>query len=462
MLISYKYYIIFLLIFFLFPFEIMSQTQLDSSDINDVLNKIFDSAPEQRLLLKDKLLIYSENIYLESIKMLEPEVASKPGEMVSILERISKENENIKGNLPQNFDLLDALLKIDPLPAPVKVYKDVVVIVLNLRILSKSNSDESYEEIIKFAPKYRGMFRNEIIRNCTSIGDEILPDLILNSTSQDKVILQVVKSCIRNIKRTTISDQVRVNNEILARVLQSYAQTKDASKIDLILSFTDHNSKIVRDAARKSVYSFTYYALWPLRKKYENFTGKEAPNNWNWEEVAKNLFDEQDKNSNIRYLDLFEKGTGFAKNKQWDKMYSAFEELLRKAPEFYNKNEIASYYLNYASFLIDEGDIKKGNDILFLSFLLSDDISQKTKIKNKLDKLELLSNYKNGVFVPLQWQEVINKNDDSELKTLFSSTKKSLSYNTLLLNRRIGFAVAFLIGIISFIIIFFFRRAKKC
>lgn len=394
-------------------------------------------------------------------EILDFKTNTKPSQILSMLRRVVSKYEGSDGELPENFDLLEVLLTQEPLPMPYELYKEIIRIVVGLRLIVVSGSREAYEYMIETSTRYNGIFRYEIIRNCKRVGDPILPILILFSKSEDKVISQVVSSCLKIIGRDKISEQVRVKDRrVLSELLRSYALIGDREKLDLILSFADHESKLVRDAVKFAIYRFRHLSYWPLRKKYENYTGEEPPENWNWEKVAEEFFKLIEAEREKEHKDLFEKGVNCYKKKDYKSMLEYFRKLLQLSPDYPRKDEIVDFLLDAFQKLTLKGGQKEPNPLDFLIFakLIVENPEKEGYINTLIKKQELIKAYSNGLFIPEQWREVIDKLNDGSLKKIYDSTIDSFSQQKL---KKYKFLGILLLSLVNLIMVVFLTYEYK-
>ena len=138
------------------------------------------------------------------------------------------------------------------------------------------------------------------------------------------------------------------DNQVLADVLRAYGRTRDTDAARVIVRLPTATAS--RSAKRRaSCHSLAENGLWQLRESYENLVGKKAPEDWNWEKVASELFQTTyDRARLAEVYGLMDEGLAAQKAGNIEAATSAFDRVLARAPMFTRRREMVAAYLNLA------------------------------------------------------------------------------------------------------------------
>ena len=187
-------------------------------------------------------------------------------------------------------DLRDGIL-----PALTRSQKPAVVLaaelVAILRALEAQKSPEAAELIVgKLFALDAKLFRYEAPRTRTRLGPLIIPAAIRFRAHP--------RSWIRKFSQETL-DELHVSEPgravqqddvaLLAAILAAYGDTLNFEAMPVVVSYVGDERSEVRAAARHALERFGKNAIWQLRERYLNATGKEADLNWGHQRLSKEL-----------------------------------------------------------------------------------------------------------------------------------------------------------------------------
>src|SRR5690606_1612237 len=81
---------------------------------------------------------------------------------------------------------------------------------------------------------------------------------------------------------------------LLAAILEAYGDTLTFDAMPVVTSYVTDERLEVRSAARRAVQRFGRNAIWQIRERYLNATGKEADPSWNYQRVLHALYEVYD------------------------------------------------------------------------------------------------------------------------------------------------------------------------
>lgn len=257
--------------------------------------------------------------------------------------------------------------RFDPLPALLAAPRDdgwaaatseVTEAILVIRALGRGHTVEGLTAVIQFMPRERQTFRREVARALLAAGAWALPALIRGKrTGGDEELKRFCRRLIADMGFAAPADAVQQgDNELLAAILLAYGDTKDPQALNVVASFVSSEREIVRDAARRAIAQYGGNAVWALRQAYENFAGREPPNEWNVDRTARELYTLYDR-SRTRDADVFlDQGLRAQRAGKPDEMLRAFDRALALAPRHVRRKDMVPGLLARAEELLRAGE----------------------------------------------------------------------------------------------------------
>ena len=291
-------------------------------------------------------------------------------EMKSALRDAASKGEESSGAL------LKALVAADPSGEAGNGVRGALRMLALLEALSRIDTMAGYKVMIEFSPRHAGVFRSIIGKMLVSHGMNIMPALVYGRGSKDREIHMFSVKWIRDLGDPLLSEQVKIENpRRLAQLLEAYASVNDLDTIDVILAFTNHSSAFVRAAARGSIAAFGRNAFWPARRQYEITFGEEPPSEMDVDGVLTALYKHYDSRRLAPSRERFAEGmTAFSKGKL-EEMATAFHEVLRQAPMFPRRGEMAEGFAALADAYDDDEAEKKEAALMMVLRVSEDDAS---------------------------------------------------------------------------------------
>jgi hypothetical protein len=250
-----------------------------------------------------------------------------------------------------------ALLEMSPVDANLGAGTRAASRVMTmLRALLAENTMAAYKVILDFSPRHAGVFRQTIGEMLVARGYDALPALVYGRGSKDPELHMFAVAWIRDMGNPLLGEQVNVieNPRRLAQLLEAYATVKELDAIDVTVSLTNHESAFVRQAARKCIEAYGANARWPMRRLYENTFGKEPADGTDVPQWSKELYDRFDSLRLAGTAAAYEGGRAAAAAGDLAKMDALYRQVLRDAPMFPNRHEMATGFLALAKERGDE------------------------------------------------------------------------------------------------------------
>ncbi len=253
--------------------------------------------------------------------------------------------------------VLGALLQMPPGDVAVETTTRIATLLVALHSL---DSMAGYKVLLDFSARYAGAFRGFIGELMVQAGLKALPALIYGRGSQNRELHMFSVAWIRDMGDPLLSEQIQGirSSRRLAQLLEAYASVNELDAIDVTLSCANHESEIVRKAARASLAAYGKNAKWSIHREYENAFGDE-PESGDYEQWAATLYDAWDNARESKTIALYEKGKAAAGRNHFEEMDSAYRELLFNSPLHPRRTGIAEDYLRYAAVLAEKGESHK-------------------------------------------------------------------------------------------------------
>jgi tetratricopeptide (TPR) repeat protein len=258
----------------------------------------------------------------------------------------------------ERFDPLPPLLRASREDGWAAATSEVTEAIVVIRALGKSHTLEGLTAIIQFMPRERQTFRREVAHALLDAGAWALPALIRGKrTGGDEDLKRFCRRLIADLGFAAPADAVQQNdNELLSSILLAWGDTRDPQAMNVVASFVNSEREIVRDAARRAIAQYDGNEIWALRQAYENFEGREPPNDWNVERTARELYALYDQRR-TRDADVFmAQGLKAAQDGKPDEMLRAFDRVLAIAPRYGRRKDMVPGLLARAEELLRAGD----------------------------------------------------------------------------------------------------------
>lgn len=227
-------------------------------------------------------------------------------------------------------------------------HQAAVSTVLLMRALANMKTTPAARELALVVGDHKGAFRLEASRLVKSMGEAAIPALI-ECRKQSSDVRRWGAHELEGMGKRLAGDAVQTkSNEVLADVLLAFGAVHDLDAVPVILSFVNSDRVQVRKAARESLLSFGQDAVWKLREAYANLTGKSAPDGWNAQQVATELFAAFDRFRMQEVYGLLEEGLKKNAGGDLEGAVAAFDKVLARQPMLDRRAEMVGAYVSLA------------------------------------------------------------------------------------------------------------------
>jgi hypothetical protein len=225
-----------------------------------------------------------------------------------------------------------------------------------LRVLADLDTLAGYKVLVDFSPRHAGVFRREIGRLLVAAGLPAMPALVYGRGSKNPEIHLFCVEWIRDMGEPLLGEQIKLRNpRRLAQLLEAYASVNDLDAIDVTLSLANHESVFVRNAARKCIEVYGVNAKWSVRREYENTLGRTPPDSADAGAMFAELCRIWDKKRLSGADEVFARALDHRAAGRLAEMDRDFRLVLRDAPLFARRGEMAEGFLAYAASLESAG-----------------------------------------------------------------------------------------------------------
>ena len=314
--------------------------QMSDTELEALLAKLNDNSLKVRIDAAIEIQQSAAGVETVYRKALWHSGSVRHRDIKEVLQRAGSQKDSDGG-------IMGALLRLEPRTDAVNMATRVVTLLVALH---SQNTMAGYKVLLDFSGRYAGAFRALIGELMVHAGMKALPALIYGRGSKNKELHMFAVAWIREMGNPLLSEQIRgiQNSRRLAQLLEAYASVNELDAIDVTLSLANHDSGIVRKAARACLEVYGRNAKWSIHREYENAFGDE-PEDGDYQEWAAALYKAWDTQRESRTIALFRKGVAAAKSGDFKTMDTAYRELLSMAPLNPHRDVMARGYLAYAA-----------------------------------------------------------------------------------------------------------------
>lgn len=284
---------------------------------------------------------------------LRRDLLAAPGDLERLLDRLSPDVHSgsmpPRGDVPP-FDLLPPLLAEQGEDDDARrTLAEAVEVVTLLRALTAVGDTPATRLLIQHGTRERGVFKAEVARDVLRLGTQALPAVLLTTRHPDDGVARFGTALLEWLHWNDTGSQVQVRDPAaLAEVLAVFGELADRDKIPVLISFSGSEHAAVREAARASLLRYGPSILWPARAQYESFTGQEPNRSWGWQELARQLFEAQDRARMAQAEQAMEEGLRLAAARDYAAMLTRYDQVLSRWPRYERRSEMVPGLLAYA------------------------------------------------------------------------------------------------------------------
>jgi tetratricopeptide (TPR) repeat protein len=249
------------------------------------------------------------------------------------------------------FDLVDALVAAKPDTATQRT----LTLACLIRGLAHAGTTPAVRQLVQLASDAGGTFRPELTRQVKALGDRAIAGLIEARHESASETRTWASNLLEAMGKRTPGDAVQTkDNQVIADVLQAYANIKDLEALPVVLSFVNSDRAQVRVAAREATLAYGPDGVWKLREAYAALSGEQAPDGISAAELAKKLFDAYDHARLQEVYAMLDAGLAKQEAGSLEDAIHEFDQVLARQPMLDRRTEMAPAYATWGESLEDK------------------------------------------------------------------------------------------------------------
>ena len=272
-------------------------------------------------------------------------------------------------------------------PSPGVSYRTALASTCLIETLARIGTTPAVRELIAAANDQGGVFKPEVAKELSDLGDRATAALIIASHDSSRETARFASSELEALGRKVPGDAVQTkSNQVLADVLDAYGATRDMDALGAVLSFVNSARAQVRAAARKSILAYGDSASPKLREAYTNLAGSPPPAAWSAADVARELFAKDDRTRLEDVYALMDKGLTAEGEGKHDEAVENFEQVLARQPLFERGAEMVPAFVLLAKSK-EDSDRRAAEALYRVAARLAPDGPRASQIRSALDSL---------------------------------------------------------------------------
>ena len=234
---------------------------------------------------------------------------------------------------------------------------------LLLRSLESIANPAAVAQIARLATVDKGLFRHELRLSRKRMGLAALPGLIALRSNEHKAVRRWAQRGVRALGMTAPKAAINLEDPYLAaQVIHAYTKPLDYNAMPEIVKQVAHSRLQVREAARQGVARFGRGAIWQLRERYEERTGRAAERRWNAERTARELYAVIDGSAIEAAETTLAKGHAAFLRGDLSTMRKHFDQILLKMPAYPERAKMAPGYAALGAELSAKDELQAAHD----------------------------------------------------------------------------------------------------
>jgi len=276
---------------------------------------------------------------------------------------------------------------------------DAAELVLFLRALEAQKSAAAAHVIVGqlFAVEPK-LFRFEAPRTRERLGVLMLPALVRHRNHARPWIRDFCNKSLLDMHMETPGRAVQQDDvTLLAALLTAYGDTLTFDAMPVIVSYLTDERVAVREAAVGAIRRFGKNAIWQLRERYLNATGREADPGWGYQRILDELFamhDEPRKKSFGRELAAAQTALEAG---DIEAASAALGRALEVEPESVRAKAAAPLYARVAGSHLENGELERSLTAYRRALRLSPDAEESASFQARVQYLEAELRLERGI-----------------------------------------------------------------
>ena len=319
------------------------------------------------------------------------------------LKMIRAVNQATGGRPNVDYDLLSLMVAL-----PRAADADAAVERITLaRALGRIPTADAGRALLALSAAFSGTFRQEVGRIIRGqLKDYVVPALIeaRNPSEMQRIFLRQIREALH---RVTPGETVQQrDNALLAEIIRAYGTTRQGDAMKVVISFVNSDRAQVREAARWAVSQYGRDAIHSLRDAYEMYEGHDPDMLWNWERVARELYQANDRRRDAEVAQRLDQGVAAGRARDVDAMLGHFRFVLARHPTFERKREMVPILVDNARRL-ERSDAARAETLWRLALWVEPEGPSAQRIRGEILFLEAEQSLARGVADPALYRAVL-------------------------------------------------------
>lgn len=204
------------------------------------------------------------------------------------------------------------------------------------------------------------LFRYEAPRTRERMGALLVPAMIRHQSHPKAWVRSFCQDGLRALGMDSPGRAVQQNDvTLLAAILEAYGDTLTFDAMPVVTSYVTDERHEVRNAARRAVQRFGRNAIWQIRERYLNATGKEADPSWTYQRVLHALYEVYDAPKREAFKAALAKAKAAFERGDDAAAVRALDEALQAEPRPEQAPEAATLYAQLGERALAQGHLQE-------------------------------------------------------------------------------------------------------
>jgi tetratricopeptide (TPR) repeat protein len=219
-----------------------------------------------------------------------------------------------------------------------------------LRALAHAGTPPAVRQMIGAASDLAGALRVEIGHLVRGLGERAIPALVESRRDPTPEVRSWAAGLLASIDRHGPEDALRVKDDrLLGDILHAYGVVSDMEALPQILPLANSDRSQVRAAARAAVLAYGQDAVWRLRESYAVLLGEQAPEGMPAADLARKLFDADDRYRLRDVYALVDRGVALEQAGKTPEAVALFDQALDREPLIERRADMVRAYADLGS-----------------------------------------------------------------------------------------------------------------
>lgn len=259
-----------------------------------------------------------------------------------------------------------------------------------LRALEAQRSPEASDVLVsRLLPLHSKLFRYEAPRIRERLSVLLLPALI---RYQNNGKPWVRAFCLESLKAMAITSPGRAVQQddvaLLSAILSAYGDTLAFDAMPVVVSYVTDERLEVQRAARRAVARFGRNAIWQIRERYLNATGKDPDPSWSHQRILNELYRLHEEPKQRIFDAELARAHKALDNEAHEEARAALDAALRVSPSHDQAERTAPLFTQLAEHALSEQQAETALSFYRRALRLSSDEAHKNLLRARIAYLE--------------------------------------------------------------------------